>query len=95
MGKYIIPGGYDKCDAEFIRKKLSESAKIIFNETAGIKVSIIPEFVSGNNIIVEDGRYSISINSNNCVDNNVLMNWATEEIVVGYCRAAEREHGVL
>lgn len=95
MSEYVIPGGYNKSDAEFIRKKLLDSAKIIFDKNACINVTIAPIFASGNGIIFENEDYGITISSDNCVNDSVLKTWATEEIVVGYCRAAAREHGVL
>lgn len=94
MSEYTIPGKYSDCDAEFIRRTLSKSAENVFDKTAGIRVSV-REVCSGNNTIMMFEEYKIIVTSNDCVSNELLKTWATEEIVVGYCRAAAREHGVL
>lgn len=93
MSEYIIPGKYSDYDAEFIRRTLSNSAESVFDKTAGIRVSVRQVDV-GNNSIMMFEEYKIIVASNDCVDDELLRTWATEEIVVGYCRAAKREHGV-
>lgn len=94
MSKYIIPGKYSDCDAEFIRRALSNSAERTFGKTAGIRVSVRQVDV-GNNSIMMFEEYRIIVTSNDCVSDELLKTWVTEEIVVGYCMATAREHGVL
>lgn len=89
MSKYIIPGKYGKYDADFLCTKLSDSAKNIFGEAVGVRIYAIPIEVE-NNTIMEQREYIVAINSNDCVSNEILRDWATEEIVVGYCRAVAR-----
>lgn len=94
MSKYTIPGKYSDCDAKFIRRALSNSAERTFGKRAGISVSVRQVDV-GNNSIMMSEEYRIVVTSNDCVSDELLKTWATEEIVVGYCMAAAREHGVL
>lgn len=95
MSEYIIPGGYDKDDAELVRKELVNSANMIFDESADINIAVVPMLASGNGIIFENDDYNITITSNDCVSERVLKTWATEAIVVGYCRAIARMNGAL
>lgn len=94
MSEYTIPGKYSDCDAEFIRRTLSNSAERTFDKTAGLRVSV-RQVDAGNNSIMMFEEYKIIVTANDCVSDELLKTWVTEEIVVGYCRAAERGHGVL
>ncbi len=94
MSEYTIPGKYSDCDAEFIRRALSKSAETTFDKTAGIRVSVRQVEVGCNSIMLFE-EYKIIVTSNDCVNDELLKTWVTEEIVVGYCRAAARENGVF
>ena len=81
MGKYIIPGNYDKCVAYFISSDLMSKALEIFNlKESGIDVSVV-QVDYGANTIPMFTSYSIVVKSNDCISDEFLKTWATQTIV--------------
>lgn len=81
MGKYIIPGNYDKCVANFICSDIMSKALEMFNlKESGIDVSVV-QVDYGTNTIPMSTLYNIVVKSNDCISDEFLKTWVTQTIV--------------
>ena len=83
MGKYIIPGNYDKCVAYFVCSDLMSKALEVFNlKKSGIDVSVV-QVDYGANTIPMFASYIVVVKSNDCISDEFLKTWVTQTIVNG------------